>query len=44
MMEEIGFVDVRIGSPCDTFGEASGEKKARLFDVYGYAFMAQKPR
>jgi hypothetical protein len=43
-MEEIGFVDVRIGSPCDTFGEASGEKKARLFDVYGYAFMAQKPK
>jgi hypothetical protein len=44
MMEEIGFVDVRIGSPCDTFGEASGEKKARRFDVYGYAFMAQKPK
>jgi hypothetical protein len=44
MLEEIGFVDVRIGSPCDTFGEASGEKKARLFEVYGYAFMAQKPK
>ena len=44
MMEQTGFVHVRIGSPCDTFGEASGEKKARLFDVYGYAFMAQKPK
>jgi hypothetical protein len=44
MMGEIGFVDVRIGSPCDTFGEASGEKNARLFEVYGYAFMALKPK
>ena len=43
MLEEIGFVDVQIGSPCDTFGGASGEKQARRFDVYGYPFLARKP-
>ena len=24
--------------------EASGEKKARLFEVYGYPFLARKPK
>jgi hypothetical protein len=43
MIEESGFVDVTIGPPVDTFGEARGEAKARLFGVYGYAFMARKP-
>ena len=43
MLEEIGFVDVKIGPAADTFGEASGEKKARLFAVYGYPFLARKP-
>ncbi|HEX6319937.1 MAG TPA: hypothetical protein VFZ84_13860 [Burkholderiales bacterium] len=43
MLEEIGFVDVQIGAPCDTFGGASGEKQARRFDVYGYPFLARKP-
>lgn len=43
MLEEIGFVDVEIGAPRDTFGEASGEKNARKFDVYGYPFLARKP-
>jgi hypothetical protein len=43
MMQEIGFVDVRIGAPCDTFGGASGEKNARKFEVYGYPFIALKP-
>jgi hypothetical protein len=43
MLEEIGFADVRISSPVDTFGSASGEKKARQFEVYGYAFLARKP-
>ena len=37
----IGFVDVRIGPPIDTFGGAGGESKARLFEVFGYAFLAQ---
>lgn len=43
MLQEIGFAQIRIGEPFDTFGEASGEKKARLFGVYGYAFLARKP-
>lgn len=43
MMEDSGFVDVRIGPPVDTFGGASGEKNARAFDVSGYAFLARKP-
>ena len=43
MLEEIGFVAVRIGPPVDTFRGAGGEQKARLFAVYGYAFMARKP-
>lgn len=43
MMEDIGFTDVRIGPAADTFGGASGEDKARAFDVYGYAFLARRP-
>jgi hypothetical protein len=43
MLEDSGFVDIRISQPYDTFGEARGEKKARLFDVYGYTFLAHKP-
>jgi hypothetical protein len=42
-MESSGFVDVKIGSPVDTFGGAGGEKNARAFDVSGYAFLARKP-
>jgi hypothetical protein len=44
MLEEVGFVDVVIGPHVDTFGGAIGEANARAFDVYGYAFMARKPR
>jgi hypothetical protein len=43
MLEEVGFVDVRIGEPADTFGGAGGEEKARAYEVYGYAFLARKP-
>ena len=43
MLEEVGFVDVAIGPPVDTFGGASGEANARAFDVKGYAFIARKP-
>jgi hypothetical protein len=43
MLEEIGFIDVRIGPPVDTFRGAAGEQKARLFEVYGYTFVARKP-
>jgi hypothetical protein len=44
MMQEIGFVDVQIGPAADTFGGASGERKAPLFDVYGYPFLGRKPK
>lgn len=43
MLEDIGFVDVQIGPAVDTFGGATGEEKARAFEVYGYAFLARKP-
>ena len=43
MLTEIGFVDIEIGPPVDTFGDARGEANARTFDVYGYAFLARKP-
>jgi hypothetical protein len=43
MLEEIGLTEVRIGPPVDTFKGAGGEQKARLFEVLGYPFIAQKP-
>jgi hypothetical protein len=43
MLEQVGFVEVQVGSPSDTFGEASGERNARRFQVYGYPFLARKP-
>ena len=42
MLEDTGFVDVSISDAVDTFGGATGEEKARAFDVYGYAFRTQK--
>jgi hypothetical protein len=42
MLEEAGFTGVRIGSPVDTFKGARGEKNARRFAVFGYAFLARK--
>lgn len=44
MLAEIGFIDIQIGQPYDTFGQARGEEKARLFAVYGYTFLALKPK
>lgn len=43
MLEETGFTDIKTSPPYDTFGEARGEDKARLFAVYGYTFLALKP-
>ena len=43
MLEDSGFVEVQIGEGVDTFGGATGEDKARAFQVYGYAFLAHKP-
>ncbi len=42
MLEDTGFVDVTIGDAADTFGGATGEDKARAFEVYGYAFLARR--
>jgi hypothetical protein len=43
MLEGIGFVDVRIGEPVDTFGGSEGEAKARTYEVFGYSFLARNP-
>ena len=43
MLEEVGFVDVAIGPPTDTFAGAGGEGNARAYEVYGYAFLARRP-
>jgi hypothetical protein len=43
MLEQVGFVDVKVGKPVDTFGGAGGEKNARRFEVFGYPFIARKP-
>jgi hypothetical protein len=42
MLEDIGFTDVVIGDPVDTFGGASGERNARAYEVYGYVFLARR--
>lgn len=42
MLEEIGFVDIRIGDAIDTFAGTVGEEKARAYAVYGYAFLARR--
>jgi hypothetical protein len=43
MLTDVGFVDVVVGDPIDTFGGASGEANARAFDVRGYPFRARRP-
>lgn len=43
MLDEIGFVDIRVSDPFDTFGGARGERKARQFDVHGHTFVARNP-
>lgn len=43
MLEQAGFVDVRIGDRVDTFGGAGGEANARAYEVFGYSFLARKP-
>ena len=42
MLEDTGFVDIQIGDAVDTFGGATGEDKARAYEVYGYAFLARR--
>jgi len=43
LIEDSGFVDFEIGLPVDTFNGAGGEPNARIFEVFGYAFLARKP-
>jgi hypothetical protein len=43
MLAVVGFVDIEIGNPVDTFEGAGGEANARAFDVKGYAFRARRP-
>ena len=42
MLTDIGFVDVVIGEPVDTFGGAGGETNARAYDVRGHPFRATR--
>jgi hypothetical protein len=44
MIEDAGLVDVRVGPRIDTFAGAEGESNARAYEVYGYSFLAMKPR
>ena len=44
MLTDVGFIDIEIGPPVDTFGGAAGEANARTFDVHGDAFLARKPQ
>ncbi len=44
MLEEAGFEEIRIGDAVDTFGDAGGEERARAFEVFGYPFLARKPK
>ena len=44
MLEGSGFTNVAIGPPVHTVAGAAGEATAHSFQVYGYAFMARRPR
>ena len=43
MLSDIGFTDIEVGPPIDTFSGSAGEPNARTFDVQGYPFIAHKP-
>lgn len=43
MLDEIGFVDISVGEPVDTFCDSEGEEKARAYEVFGYLFLARNP-
>ena len=43
MLADVGFTDIEVGPPVDTFGGSNGEANARTFDVHGYPFTARKP-
>jgi hypothetical protein len=43
MLEDVGFVDVQVGEPVDTFEGAPGQGNARAYEVFGYPFLGRKP-
>ena len=43
MLADVGFVDITVGPPIDTFAGAGGEPNARAYDVKGYPFRARRP-
>ena len=43
MLRDIGFTEIVVAEPVDTFGGAGGETNARAYEVYGYSFLARKP-
>ena len=43
MLADIGFTDVTVGEPVDTFAGAGGERNARAYEVYGHSFLARRP-
>jgi hypothetical protein len=43
MLLDCGFTEIAIGEPVDTFGGARGEANARAFEVFGHAFLANRP-
>ena len=42
MLNDSAFMDAIVGEAVDTFGGATGQEKARAFEVYGYAFLARR--
>jgi hypothetical protein len=42
LLHVAGFVDVAIGEAVDTFAGAGGERNARTYEVYGYAFRSRR--
>lgn len=43
MLNQVGFADIHVGEPVDTFGGAGGESNARAYDVRGHPFLAVRP-
>ena len=42
MLEEPGFVGVQIGPPMDVFVGGTGAENAKRYEVFGYAFLANR--
>ncbi|MCH7231651.1 methyltransferase domain-containing protein [Glycomyces sp. L485] len=44
MIEDAGFIDVKVGPGVDVFAGAAGERNARRYDVLAHVFYARKPQ